>query len=567
MQTDTLFSFLTNAFDEQHCLTMLQDIWGNDRLFDFAAFARTAKICEEQMRLAGLADVEILPLRADGKTIYGDWPMPRAWDAHSATLIIAATGEVLADYSVIPTSLAMYSAPTPPGGIRAQVVEVLQGQSVDPASLHGKLLLTSQSANDLVALAQESGAVGIISDFFPLYPGVRDHKEQMKGHSRWDNTFCAPRNDTGLFAFNLSPEAGEKLRTLLGQGSVELQACVDTKIYDGETYVVSGAIPGETDEEVFAYGHLYEPGALDNASGCATLLELARCINAAIASGTLPRPQRTLRFVMGWECVGSTAWLLAHPDRRNNTFCGLVADMVGTESIDNTHMCLWHNPIANYGFTDTLISQLLTAHRAWIGENYPAEEKPFSIGTDNIIGDPYWGIPTVAMITEPALSYHSSMDTPQRIDPAILKRCAVLLGGYLWETANLSDTRQAELTQSALDRLRAQGHSPLVLDALQGKNPPACESSDLIPVRRTPGCLNFAGRDDLIHAPWQPSWNNRLHQPLFWADGKRTLEQITILSAAQAQEDLDERRIWINAYFRFLADNGYLSLETADCTQ
>lgn len=562
MLRENLFALLDREFDTGHCTETLRAIWDNDRWFDFTAFARTARFCADEMARSGLEQVEVMPLRANGDTAYGDWPMPRAWEAESATLSVAATGEILADYLTTPTSLVMYSAPTPSDGLNCEIVQIGEGDDADEENLSGKLLFCSRPAEELVPLAIRTGAAGIVTDFFPLYPGVRDNREQMRGHSRWENAFRLPRNDTGLFAFNLSPESGDRLRELLRKGPVRLHAEVDTHFHDGEAFVVSGAIPGETAEEVLAYGHLYEPGALDNASGCATLLELARCMTRCIREGLLPKPLRTLRFVLGWECVGSTAWLLAHPEQRENVVCGLVADMVGTEEIDNTHMCLWHNPLSNYSFPDALISQLLGEHRAWLGEEYPAEEKPFSLGTDNVIGDPWWGIPTVAMITEPALSYHSSLDRPERIDPAILKRCAVLLGSYLWQAANLSGEELARLDVSARCSLLERGVNPLVTEALAGTNPPICGEKSPIPTRIIPGCLNFAGRDDLAEAPWQPAWSDRLHLPLFWADGARSLEQIILLSSAEAGDDssqLEERRDWLTRYFQFLAEQGYLT--------
>ena len=69
--------------------------------------------------------MELLPLKADGKTAYGDWVIPKAWDAASATLRMGdKNGKILADYKAIPCSLIQYSASIPNSGVEADVVLV-----------------------------------------------------------------------------------------------------------------------------------------------------------------------------------------------------------------------------------------------------------------------------------------------------------------------------------------------------------------------------------------------------------------------------------------------------------
>ena len=83
---DGLFEILHKEFDTKFCLDVLASIWENDRWFDFKSFEKTALYCRDVMNEAGLEEVELLPLRCDGETKYGDWLMPRAWDVESASL-------------------------------------------------------------------------------------------------------------------------------------------------------------------------------------------------------------------------------------------------------------------------------------------------------------------------------------------------------------------------------------------------------------------------------------------------------------------------------------------------
>ena len=79
---------------------------------------------------------------------------------------------------------------------------------------------------------------------------------------------------------------------------------------------IRGGDPALAAQEVVFSCHLDHPrpGANDNASGCATILEVARTFAKLIREGTLPRPARSLRFVWPPEIEGTTILLNARPD-------------------------------------------------------------------------------------------------------------------------------------------------------------------------------------------------------------------------------------------------------------
>jgi len=366
---------------------------------------------------------------------------------------------------------------------------------------------------------------------------------------------------------------------------------VKTRLYDGECYTVSGKIKGETKDAVCIYAHLYEPGAHDNASGCAVTLELAACISDAVKRGILPKPKRTLNFIAGYECVGSVAWITA---KERSAVCGFVADMVGTDKIDNTRMSIWHTPMSNISFADAYINNIIEEYIKYKNINFEWESKKFSIGTDNILGDPYFNMPAPAMIAEPALSYHSSLDTPERIEKGVVFRNSVIIGAYLFGLA-AADIKEAEqlwkMTLEYINEFKTDNiffkHEMLdtarksmikfcpeytpdieTSEKVRLCNPPdyTGERAYFIPVRTTAGCLTFRARRELADAPYQPAWNDRLNLPLFWADGKRNLWEIAVLSAEETQirefsgsaYDIESHWHWLSDYFIFLEDNGYL---------
>src|SRR3954469_10855803 len=125
----------------------VETIWQTDRWFTFPKFEETAKNVAAIMRRAGLEDVEIGNPPADGKTQGGFWTMPLAWDVKVGTLEILdpqvpADRRVLADYQKVPTSIGMWSGPTPPGGVVTEVV--LASGSLQDLDLKGKLVLGSR---------------------------------------------------------------------------------------------------------------------------------------------------------------------------------------------------------------------------------------------------------------------------------------------------------------------------------------------------------------------------------------------------------------------------------------
>lgn len=142
----------------------VQTIWETDRWFTFPKFEETARNVAAIMRRAGLEDVEIRNPPADGVTQAGYWTMPLAWDVKVATLEIvepevAADMRVLADYQKVPTSVVMWSGPTPKGGVVTEVV--LPSGNLAGMDLKGKLVLGARGAKTALAKA---GALGLISE-------------------------------------------------------------------------------------------------------------------------------------------------------------------------------------------------------------------------------------------------------------------------------------------------------------------------------------------------------------------------------------------------------------------
>src|SRR5205807_10020775 len=122
---DTVIQRVRGAYRSGEAMRVMRDVYASDRFFTFPRFHATAEYLKGRMEQAGLGSVELVEAPADGVTQVGYWTMPLAWDVKSARLEILddsvpPDSRVLAEYPGIPSSLGMWSGPTPPEGITAE---------------------------------------------------------------------------------------------------------------------------------------------------------------------------------------------------------------------------------------------------------------------------------------------------------------------------------------------------------------------------------------------------------------------------------------------------------------
>ncbi|MEA4848020.1 MAG: M28 family peptidase [Clostridiaceae bacterium] len=468
------FEKLSLLFNEQNGYKHVEEIYNNDRKNCFSGYKKTAAFCVEQMRKTGLEEVEMLPLNADGRSAYLDWVIPKAWDAVKGRLtLIDCEGKeiVLADYCTVPCSLMMYSAATPQGGVDAELIEYNPGCGSPGQCLKVKLLLTGSVPAAITDIAVENDATGIISDFIPLYQGIRENKDIMIDACRWENAFMCPENSSGIFGFSISPRTGIFLRDLLKKEAMNgrkviLHAEVETMFSQDTVYTVSGVIRGTNPDmgELMVLSHLYETGANDNATGCGAALELAAAISEGIRKGIIDQPKCNIRLAMGFESAGPAGYFASYPERMEKTAAAINLDMVGSIEEENAILSIWHNPLSNWSYTDTLIVEIISEYGKYIGTEIPFRSTGYSIG-DNLIADPMIGIPTVSMLMYPSLSYHSSMDDMSRVSTAVLKQIAVIAGTLLI----FLSSPDIERVHWLLDRIRLHAEVTICRETTRGE--------------------------------------------------------------------------------------------------
>src|SRR5579872_2234333 len=250
----------------------MRRVYSTDRWFTFPKFQQTADYLKQAMIDAGLQNVELLSAPADGVTQAGYWTEPMAWDVREARLEligddVPAEFRVLADYEKVPTSLGMWSGPTAPGGVTAEIVEW-----DTKGDVRGKLVLTKQNPANIKSELVKRGVLGAINTFTEN-PELKDGRQWVNAWG--DNGWAFTKKSTPLVCFSITPRQAEFVRQRLAAGhTVRARALADTRYYAGVYPYVTGVIPGTgSNEEVLTLGHSSEQGAQDNATGVAAMLE------------------------------------------------------------------------------------------------------------------------------------------------------------------------------------------------------------------------------------------------------------------------------------------------------
>ena len=343
-------------------------------------------------------------------------------------------------------------------------VVALPGQGgKDPADyagvdVAGKVVLTNAAPSRVAELAiREHGAAGVLFD--GMAAGGRTELDLPDARQYTSFWFAGAVQPFG-WGFVLSPRQGRALRASLAAGKpVRVQASIRSRFYAGTFEVVEAFIPGTPGaSEILMVSHLCHPrpGANDNASGAAALLETAATLARLIGQGEIPAPRHGIRFIWVPEMTGTFAWLAAQEAdvRSGRWLAGLNLDMVGADQCLTNGICEFVSlPAAGAAFADHLLNWL----RQPFSDGIRYKEAPFASGSDHyILSDPSVGIPTPMINDWPDKFYHTSADTPDKVSPAALARSGALAALYAYWLAAAGPTDAAWLGHLMVSRFAAQ---------------------------------------------------------------------------------------------------------------
>jgi len=421
-------------------------------------FHSAAELMAERAKDYGLSDVEILHFPADGKIFYGTQRSRMGWDADKGELTEVRDGKetLVASFAAMPVALAEDSESAE---LMANLVDVGNGDreaDYSGKNVKGKIVLVAHQPSSAQELAiGRFGAVGMIS-YAPNQATAwsGDNQEQV----RWGHLDSFSPNKT--FAFMVSQGAGKMYKARLAAGeTIRLHASVQAGQhagnYDIVTAVIPGADPASRDEEIAFSCHLdhQQPGANDNASGCVTILEVGRTLQALIGSGKLARPSRTIRLIWPPEVEGTTTLLNARPEFARRIKAVIHMDMVGggpqTQAVFHVtrgpaslpspvhdiawSFASWLNA-QTYRYAATGKSDFPMVAASGGKEPLRAEDSPFEMGSDHeVYQDASFSIPAIYFNDYPDRYIHTNLDRADNIDSTKLQRVAFLgaASGYV----------------------------------------------------------------------------------------------------------------------------------------
>ena len=441
---EPLLEAVRRACDGERTLADVRAIARFHRIQASPGYDAAADWMEEAIRRAGLTP-ERVRVAADGRTRHLGFPMPEGWRCRHARATLHGTrgAEPLADFERAPLSIVQRS-----DGARGRfpLVALDRLDSLGVVDVRGKAVLSAGPVQRLHERAVvEHGAAGLVVYGRRLMPPVRteEHDRDALAYTSFWWAGDRPRG----WGVVVSPARAAELHQRLAAGeTMEIEVDFDTERYAGEMALLTTTVPGSLPGEVLVTGHLChpQPGANDNASGAATVLETARVLATLADRGELRAPRRTVRFLWMPEFTGTYAWRALEPERAAATVAAVNLDMVGESQADcGSTFLLEQAPHFLGSFADELLARIRNAAQDWVRDFSGAghyslarlAEVPYSGGSDHALWlDPSAGVPCPMLIQWPDRYYHSDLDTPERCDPdslALTARAAATYAGFL----------------------------------------------------------------------------------------------------------------------------------------
>ena len=419
------------AMDYIHKISRFHRIRGGG---EGSGYNRAVDFVVNRLKEIGLENIKVERFRSDGFVKYLGWRSPVGWRVRSAKLwMVKPAWELVADFSRIAVSLMPYSNG---GSVQAEVVYAGEGKSDEDykgIDVQGKIVFATGGNGSLVhkKAVLERKALGIVV-------GPSNRKDRLEYADLVEMYRLMPTGDERArtkWGFSISRRRANHLLEIFKKGKkIVMKAEVDADLFDGEMPVVSAIIKGTRfpEQEVIIMGHLdhYKPGANDNASGSAGMIEIARTFITLIKEAKINPPLRTIRFLWLPELHGAMAYASKFTDIGKRGLAGINLDMIA----ENYEKCrgfllMTEPPFSAPGFTAVVIEDMLN----WVdGLGIHSPRGSFNRlnfrnfgyigGSDHtVFCDPSVGVPSV-MLVHYDVFHHTSMDTPDKCDPTELKR-------------------------------------------------------------------------------------------------------------------------------------------------
>jgi hypothetical protein len=331
-------------------------------------------------------------------------------------------------------SLAM----SPGGTVEADVVNLGTGspeefEAVGPEDVKGKIVLCSSATSPAgrrvhrrtkYGYAVKYGAVGFI--FMNHNPG------QLAATGSLRPSYRMP-------GIGVSLETGSLMQRLAGDRPLRVKFSDESEVVpDSESANIVAELPGSSDEWIVVGGHYdghdIAQGAMDNLSGTAVTMELARVLKSYEG-----KFKRGIRFIcFGCEEIGvtgSTSYVADHLEQMEKTAIMVNLELGGlayTEGMKHAAFTVYQPP----------------EMKKWIEEFLKEVAYPTSISTGMSAASDHWpfvmqGVPAIYMHEEPSMRQlvqgrgwgHTTADYMDKVDPRNLQEGTMLMARLLLRLA------------------------------------------------------------------------------------------------------------------------------------
>jgi hypothetical protein len=479
---------------------VLDAVWSG---FDRDAALAHVEFATQYWRLAGNtgynAYLDRIRARLDESSFVGsirvdEYPLDTpAWDYTVGTLAIVLEDggeEVVLSRERHRVALGINSFSTPPGGVLARLVDAGRGDRAEDyagTDVKGAVVLGDASLGALWRRAVVAGgAIGVVSTSLGSYISPDPPGAPPTPRDQWDilQWGSIPYDEAVRgFGFKASPRAAASLRRALaeaGGAPVQVRATVASTFTAAPARTLVAEIPGRQapGERVVIAAHLQEPGANDNASGPATLVEMARALSDGIRAGRVPPPARTLTFLWLDEIDGSRRWMADRPEEAAGVRYMFSMDMTGedTAKTGGTFLierwpdpgAVWDRPwdphsewgrgdVSAESLTGDLINDLHVAvcRRVAARTGWDVRTNPYEGGSDHTVFGRA-GVPSVLNWHFTDRYYHSSFDTADKTSADEMRNVGVSVAGSSWVLASADDALAVAVGRLVADAGRAR---------------------------------------------------------------------------------------------------------------
>jgi len=330
----------------------------------------------------------------------------------------------------------------------------------------GMILVTDVTLTQVMRRATSRGAAAVVSS------ALRTFNEDPSGQERHLDAiqYRLLRTPPSIPVIQISPRSYQAIESAClrdAEGTrLAVKAVVEKEARPLRTLVATVVGQGRPDEAVAMSSHVQEPGACDNATGVAGLMESARALVACLRDGSLQWPDRTLVFLWGDEFRQTSMWLDA---TEKKVVAGISSDMTG-QSADTGAIALLermpdpgalvtldpdvHTPwgagdVSPEDFAPNGLAVIARCAMIDVGRfeegGWKSADHPWEGGSDHDVFIER-GIPAVLFWHFTDFTYHTSLDRLPFVDPHELRRTAVAL---LSTALGVADPQPSDLDRYA----------------------------------------------------------------------------------------------------------------------